>query len=67
MRETQPWIACQERLPPEGLVVQTRIDDSRGVRNTQELKRRGRLWFVPDGSIYVYYEPTHWKSAEADT
>jgi membrane protein implicated in regulation of membrane protease activity len=21
-----------------------------------------RLWFFPDGSIYVYYEPTHWRA-----
>lgn len=20
------------------------------------------LWFLPDGSMYVYYTPTHWRS-----
>lgn len=48
---------------PEGIVVETKIDDREGVRNVQTLKRRGRLWFVPDGSTYVYYTPTHWRPA----
>ena len=26
-----------------------------------ELHDRGRLWFFPDGSMYVYYTPTHWR------
>lgn len=46
---------------PEGVVVETKIDDSNGVRNEQKLKRRARIWFVPDGSTYVYYTPTHWR------
>lgn len=45
---------------PEGVVVLTKIDDAAGVRNEQELKRSGWLWFVPDGSTYVYYTPTHY-------
>jgi hypothetical protein len=48
---------------PEGIVVNTRIDDVDGIRNEQALKRRGRLWFFPDGSMYVYYTPTHWSEA----
>lgn len=58
-----PWISTADRLPPEGVVVLTRIEDWRGVRNEQPLKRTGRLWFVPDGSMYVYYTPTHWRDA----
>lgn len=54
------WIMCGSKLPPEGEVVNTKIDDGKGVRNVQALKRRGRLWFLPDGSMYVYYTPTHW-------
>jgi len=46
---------------PEGQVVSTKIEDERGIRNIQLLKREGRLWFVPDGSMYVYYTPTHWR------
>lgn len=49
---------------PEGVVVLTKIDDERGERNVRELKRSGRLWFLPDDSMYVYYTPTHWKEAQ---
>lgn len=42
-------------------MVLTKIDDADGCRNEQPLKRRGPLWFKPDGSMYVYYSPTHWK------
>lgn len=61
------WISCSDRLPECGEVVETKIDDQAGVRNVQTLKRYQRdpecrsLWFVPDGSVYVYYEPTHWR------
>ncbi len=48
---------------PENVVVMTKIDDGNGCRNEQKLKRSGRLWFVPDGSMYVYYTPTHWTDA----
>lgn len=55
------WTACADRLPDDGLVVLTKIDDTKGARNEQLLKRRGNLWFFPDGSMYVYYTPTHWR------
>jgi len=45
---------------PDGIEVLTKIHDADGCRNVQTLKRNGRLWFVPDGSMYVYYVPTHW-------
>lgn len=45
---------------PEKVVVWTKIDDEDGERNVQKLKKMGRLWFYPDGSMYVYYTPTHW-------
>lgn len=54
------WISMSERRPPEGKVVRTKIDDEHGVRNEQELLRRGGLYFFPDDSMYVYYAPTHW-------
>jgi hypothetical protein len=47
---------------PEGEVVETKIDDALGVRNQTRLRRKGRLWFSPDMSMYVYYEPTHWRA-----
>lgn len=45
---------------PENVVVNTKIDDGRGARNVAKLIRKGRLWFLQDMSMYVYYTPTHW-------
>lgn len=56
------WTECKNCLPPEGEVVQTMISDAKGTRNEQELIRSGKLWFLKDKSMYVYYTPTHWKS-----
>ena len=49
------------RTAPNNRVVETKIDDEKGVRNQQDLKRQDNLWFYPDGSMYVYYTPTHWR------
>lgn len=46
---------------PEGVTLMTKIDDANGERNIAPLRRSGRLWFYPDGSMYVYYTPTHWR------
>ena len=52
---------------PEGVEVWTKIDDDHGSRNVQTLVKRTRivgetrpLFWTPDGSMYVYYAPTHW-------
>ena len=58
------WIKCAQSLPRVGAVVDTKIDDANGVRNEQQLKRSGTLWFLPDGSMYVYYAPTHWRQSQ---
>ena len=50
---------------PDGVVVWTKIHDQHGERNVAKLKRSGRLWFLPGGSMYVYYSPTHWAQAES--
>jgi hypothetical protein len=55
------WIRTIDRLPPNDKVVQTKIDDNQGVRNMQTLKRINNLWYQPDGRMYVYYTPTHWR------
>ena len=52
---TPAWIACADELPPEGVVVQVKNN------NGTTLKRSGRLWFLPDGSMYVYYVPEFWR------
>lgn len=57
------WIRVSDRLPTENKVVDTIIDDGKFIRNMQKLKRKGNLWYIPDGSMYVYYTPTHWREA----
>ena len=63
MRETSRWHPVE--AAPEGVEVLTKIDDDAGVRHVQPLLRRGRLWLYPDGSVYVYYTPTHWSWLDA--
>jgi len=46
---------------PNGVVVETKLHDEKGERNHGLLKRQGNLWFTPDGAMYVYYTPTHWR------
>ena len=58
---TDTWTPCSERLPHNGEAVLTKVHDARGERNEQKLVRRGNLWFTADGSMYVYFTPTHWK------
>jgi hypothetical protein len=58
----RPWTPTAAAIPEEGVPVETKIDDEHGCRNEgARLKRVGRLWFFPDGSMYVYYTPTHWR------
>lgn len=47
---------------PEGVVVEVKIDDANGCRNECTLVLRRCLWWVPDGSMYVYWTPTHWRN-----
>ncbi len=61
------WNQTEVTLPLDGVEVETKIEDANGVRNEQTLKRRGRLWFFPDGSMYVYYTPTHWRELTQPT
>jgi hypothetical protein len=53
------WISIESKLPPNGIIVETKIANP--DRNIQDLKKQNNLWFVPDGSMYVYYTPTHWR------
>lgn len=46
---------------PDRVLVETKVHNERGEHNVQPLIKRGRLWFVEDGSMYVYYDPTHWR------
>lgn len=51
-------------MMPRGSVGLTKIDDAKGARNIQKLKRDSNcdLFWTPDGATYVYYTPTHWWS-----
>lgn len=55
------WYRTSNVLPEDGEIVDTKIDDGKGCRNEQRLKYSHNLWGIPDGSMYVYYNPTHWK------
>jgi hypothetical protein len=46
---------------PDGVEVETKIDDEHGVRNVTTLVHERNLWWFPDRSMYVYYVPTHWR------
>lgn len=58
------WINVIEQKPPSGYIGKTKIDDGVNVRNEQELKYVGKMWWLPDMSMYVYYTPTHWWAPE---
>lgn len=58
------WINVRDQIPPQNMVVDTKIDDKDGVRNHQLLKLNGKLWYFKDDSMYVYYCPTHWRHIE---
>lgn len=54
------WLKISEVRPPENVIVKTKIDDSNGERNIQNLILIKNLWWFDDKSMYVYYSPTHW-------
>jgi hypothetical protein len=55
------YIEVSKQLPPDGVPVYTKVHEHNGIRHEEViLKRSGNLWFIPDGSMYVYYTPTHW-------
>lgn len=52
------WERTASKLPPEDKLVNTLSEG--GIE--AKLKRQGNLWFVEDGSMYVYYTPVFWKN-----
>lgn len=54
------WHPVSESLPAEGVLVDTISDGG----TEQSLRRKGRLWFYPDMSMYVYYTPKFWRERE---
>lgn len=61
--EWRPTYSGMEPNVEEGVVVETKISDANGERNFAKLYRQGGLWFFEDGSMYVYYTPTHFRPA----
>lgn len=53
----EQWHIPEDRLPPDGQVVDCMTSSGAVVK----LKRIGNLWFVEDGSMYVYYVPQFWR------
>jgi len=54
------WKKITDEHPPTKRVIKTKVSDSNGDRNEQELIFDRNLWWLPDMSMYVYYTPTHW-------
>jgi hypothetical protein len=61
MTEPVKWNDINYRIPVDGRIVMTKIDDEKGVRNVQKLMfKNNKFWSAPDYTSYVYYTPTHW-------
>lgn len=56
------WNKTTDIFPEEGVIVNTKVEDKAGERNTQKLIYSRNLWWHIDMSMYVYYTPTHWKN-----
>jgi len=54
------WVKVSDRLPPENKVVQTKIHKNRVVKNESKLVLKGTVWWLPDFSTNVQFNPTHW-------
>lgn len=70
LSEARDWQPIE--TAPLNTPVETMILDGSDQRNETTLVQKRRdpscrsLWFVPDGSMYVYYTPTHWRALEGE-
>lgn len=55
------WTRCEHILPPNGVVVQTKLDEDDGVYIERLAKRHETFWFMTSGAVYMFYTPTHWR------
>lgn len=55
------WIKVSDQLPPENVVVETKVDEDGNVRNEQDLQYARALWWDEKMTMYTYYTPTHWR------
>ena len=58
------WISIKDKLPSDGQLVQTKIDDKNETRNETQLIYKDGLWWFSNMLMYVYYRPTHWREIE---
>lgn len=54
------WKKVDQELPPEDVIVQTKIGDVDG----QLLCMHKGHWIIPETEMYIYYTPTHWRYSE---
>lgn len=55
------WIATKNRTPPENQIVETKIDNEKGLRKHLYLVYHEGQWWQPDMSVRVHHTPTYWK------
>lgn len=64
-RETVPgdrrWVRTAERRPPSGWEGVVMRSDGHETRLVYERP----LWWLPDRSMYVYYQPVMWAEEES--
>ena len=53
----QKWKNPISEPPKDNVVVEVVAPDGRETK----LFKQGRLWFVPDGSMYMYWTPVLWR------
>lgn len=55
------WKFTQTTPAPEGVILDTKYHDDDGCMHKRPMILRDRVWGSPDGELYVYYRPTHWR------
>lgn len=63
-RDDTSWKKVDQELPPEDVIVQTKIDDVDGCRDKRLLCMHKERWVIPGTGMYIYYTPTHWRYSE---
>lgn len=53
---SEPWTRCEDELPPEGEVVETKYP-----HRLHRLRYIAGVWESPCGKLRVNYPPTHWR------
>lgn len=54
------WTPTTRALPTTDTPVETITPGG----DQRTLRYHSGLWWLPDGSMYVYFTPTHWREAD---